>query len=150
MRFMRGSFLYLYTALRTSFVLTRILTSTKICSPNESYFPYPLPMFRLHPWSELSPSVVGLARTMYNETSWNSMREHQSFDDLSHDERQAALEIGFYTSRPGTATLIIMIHTTGGRSLPTKASRSRRWAGLRTAGVRARAFHRLTPNARIG
>merc|ERR1719375_3088783 len=24
------------------------------------------------------------------------MNEHQSFDDLSHDERQAALEIGFY------------------------------------------------------
>ena len=67
-------------------------------TPNASYFPYPLPMFRLHPWSELSMSVAGWARAMYNETSWNSFTENRSFDDLSDDERQAALEIGFVGS----------------------------------------------------
>lgn len=72
-------------------------------NPNPSFFPHPMPNFRYEPWDELSIVTRTLATNMmnYTEDTWNnlgnSVVEKNTFLNLQPDQREGAMEIGFYT-----------------------------------------------------
>mmetsp|Transcript_6733 Transcript_6733/g.10761 ORF Transcript_6733/g.10761 Transcript_6733/m.10761 type:complete len:393 (+) Transcript_6733:155-1333(+) len=72
-------------------------------NPNPSFFPHPVPNFRFMPWNELSAVTQNVAGGMlnYTEATWNNLRtsvvEKNTFLNLDSDEREGAMDLGFYT-----------------------------------------------------
>jgi hypothetical protein len=72
-------------------------------NPNPSYFPHPFPEFRYKPWSEMGTTTQYIAAGMmnYTEESWDQLGlalvEKNTFLNLEPDQRDGALELGFYT-----------------------------------------------------
>mmetsp|Transcript_36199 Transcript_36199/g.65188 ORF Transcript_36199/g.65188 Transcript_36199/m.65188 type:complete len:398 (+) Transcript_36199:75-1268(+) len=72
-------------------------------NPNPSFFPHPLPSFRYRPWNELNAVTQNVAGGMlnYTEATWNNLRtsvvEKNTFLNLDSDEREGAMDLGFYT-----------------------------------------------------
>jgi len=72
-------------------------------NPNPSFFPHPVPNFRFKPWDELSSVTQNVAGGMlkYTEATWNNLRtsvvEKNTFLNLDSDEREGAMDLGFYT-----------------------------------------------------
>lgn len=75
----------------------------KDMNPNPTFFPHPMPNFRYMPWDQLSSVTQSIATNMmgYTEASWNTFGsavvEKNTFFNLDNDEREGALELGFYT-----------------------------------------------------
>mmetsp|Transcript_7459 Transcript_7459/g.13147 ORF Transcript_7459/g.13147 Transcript_7459/m.13147 type:complete len:403 (+) Transcript_7459:147-1355(+) len=72
-------------------------------TPNDSFFPHPMPDFRYVPWEELGSVTKQVAGGMmnYTEDLWNnlgsSVMEKNTFLNLDDDVREAAMDLGFYT-----------------------------------------------------
>lgn len=72
-------------------------------NPNDTFFPHPMPNFRYSPWDTLSAVEQNVAGSMlgYTEDTWNdfgtAIVEKNTFLNLSPDQREGALELGFYT-----------------------------------------------------
>ena len=72
-------------------------------NPNDTFFPHPMPWFRYKPWDQLSSVTQLLATNMmgYTEETWNdfgsAVVEKNTFLNLDPEQREAALELGFYT-----------------------------------------------------
>ncbi len=72
-------------------------------NPNPSFFPHPVPEFRYKPWSEMGTTTQYIAAGMmnYTEESWDQLGlalvEKNTFLNLEPDQRDGALELGFYT-----------------------------------------------------
>ncbi|KAL9180762.1 hypothetical protein ACHAXT_011215 [Thalassiosira profunda] len=72
-------------------------------NPNKSFFPHQVPEFRFKPWSELDGVTQNVAKGMLNYTQelWDNLGSHtperNTFLNLDADEREGAMELGFYT-----------------------------------------------------
>jgi hypothetical protein len=73
-------------------------------TPNPSFFPHSVPVFRYQPWDELDSVTQSVAGGMlgYTEDSWNwnletNVVEKNTFLNLEPREQEGAMALGFYT-----------------------------------------------------
>jgi len=75
----------------------------KDMNPNNTFFPHAVPDFRYMPWSELDAVTRNVAGGMlgYDEDTWDylgsNVVEKNTFLNLEPEEREGALDLGFYT-----------------------------------------------------